>query len=204
MDVAWIPRIKTASDLKVYLVLCAHAKATTNKCTPGRGRIASMANIDIRSVIRALQALKTIGAIEVRPRGPRTPEYTILPAHSAADHEHLVPESDDATLSPINDDADRFARWFFAEGQRLRLIGKHETLDKWVKNEARFATNLLANGFDECQARARRFLDSIQSGELNRISPTVHGLETAWTFNCVHRDTKGSGGPMDIAPEDRR
>ncbi len=60
IDVEWIPRIKTASDLKVYLVLSAHAKATTSTCTPGRERIANMAHIDLRSVVRALHALRDL------------------------------------------------------------------------------------------------------------------------------------------------
>ncbi len=109
-------------------------------------------------------------------------------------------EGDAATLSPADNDADRFARWFFDQGQQLGLIGKHETLEKWIMNEMRFAMKLLANGFDECQTRARRFLDSIKAGELNRLSPTIHGLETAWTFTCVRQQS----GPVNIAPEDRR
>jgi len=67
----------------VYSILCMHAYGKKGVCCPGQDRIAKLAHIDRRVVIRAIADLRILGLIEVQARynstGKRTSNGYYLP-----------------------------------------------------------------------------------------------------------------------------
>jgi hypothetical protein len=139
------------------------------------------------------------------PRGPGQaddPDLKTEPKESAAPSQR-VPR---ALTEPFG-----FADWFFAEAFSLSLLGYHEpeARDTWVGRELRAAGDVLKNGVDESQIRARRYLLALQSGELTKFAPTVRGLLKAWDFGCVRSASKRQSANPEprkfgsLRPEDR-
>lgn len=80
------------------------------------------------------------------------------------------------------------ADWIWGLAFERGLIGEHRAPKRnaEVLEQLKAAKELLAAyPVEEIQARARRLLDAIVSGELKKIAMSAAGLAKAWDYSCV-------------------
>lgn len=78
VPIEWASILGTSRELKVFLVLCAHANKD-GECHPSRKRIADFTGIDERDIVRTLRRLEEIEAITTTQRKDTSSVYRINP-----------------------------------------------------------------------------------------------------------------------------
>ncbi len=95
------------------------------------------------------------------------------------------------------------ADWFIGEAIAAGLIQplRLDERDSRARGELRVASDLLVhNGVPETQTRARRYLAAMNSGKLDRQTPSLRGLRKAWEYPCVSRDLPANGARVVASP----